>query len=512
MVASVAPNTTVKRNVIYNILGGSWAILLNLLAARVIIRQLGPEAYGLASFGTTLQVLFALFDLGVSITVTREVATDTSESHRQSHRLVQTAVSIYWMVAGCIGLVLVIAAPWIVRHWFTFKTLDLDTATTAFRGLSLATAFNWPMAAYVSTLTGMQRLGAVNRVRVISVTSYLGGGIILLYLTPDLTVYMAWNALTSLFALALYAMTTYRILPGLPKRPLIFWPVLRHVWQFASQMYLISLLALLFTQTDRFLIGKVLLASQLGFYNIAMTIVTGLGTVQIFISSALMPAMAADFGRGDRVMLHTHYYKLTQTLVYLTTLPVFASIFYGRDLLALWTTAETAQGAYRALGLLAFGLLVNTAVSASYNLSVATGHASYPLRVNLVAVLPYVAILFVLVTNFGIEGAALTWLLLNLYYLVTLMPLVQKRIMVESVWTWLSTGFLPYLAAAFVCFGVGWQLGESLQWAGKPHAWLIFMLCSLAYLGTGYRLLDAGIRNDVQQAFGQILNRFGWSA
>lgn len=511
MVASVAPNTTIKQNVIYNILGGSWAILLNLLAARVIIRQLGPEAYGLASFGTTLQVLFALFDLGISVTVTREVATDTSEDHRQSQRLVQTAVSIYWMVAGSIGLLLVLAAPWIVRHWFTFEALDLDTATTAFRGLSLATAFNWPMAAYVSTLTGLQRLGAVNRVRVISVTSYLGGGVILLYLVPDLAVYMAWNALTSLIALSLYATTTYRLLPGLPVHPRIFRPVLRHIWQFASQMYLISLLALLFTQTDRFLIGKVLLASQLGFYNIAMIVVTGIAAVQIFIGSALMPAMAADFGRGDLVMLHKHYYKLTQTVVYLTTLPVFVSIFYGQDLLALWTTAETAEGAYRALGLLAFGSLLNAGVGACYNLAVATGNVGYLLRVNLTALLPYVAILFALVMNFGIEGAALTWVLLNLYYLVTLMPLAQKRIMVEPVWTWLSTGFLPYLAAAVVYFSVGWQLGRLLGWAGTLQVWLICALCSLAYLGTGYRLLDAGIREGLQQTFGQILIRLGRS-
>jgi O-antigen/teichoic acid export membrane protein len=507
MVASVAPNTTIKRNIVFNVVGGSWAILLNLLATRVIIRQLGPEAYGLASFGTSLQVLFALFDLGFSITVIREVAQDTSENHHKSHSLVQTALSIYWLVAGSIGLALVITAPWIVRHWFTFETLDLKVATTAFRGLCLATAFNWPIALYVSSLTGLQRMDVVNGVRVISVTSYLGGGIVLLYLVPDLTVYMIWNALTSLMALGLYATATHRMLPGLSMRPRISWPVLQHIWQFASQLYLISLLSMLFTQTDRFLIGKILIATQLGFYNTAVTIITGVAAIQTFISSALMPAMAADVGRGDVAVLHKHYYKLTQILVYLVTLPVFVSIFYGRDLLSLWTTTETAAGAYRALGLLAFGSLINAALSPCYNLFVATGNVGYPLRVNLIAVIPYVAILFALVTSFGIVGAALAWLLLNIYYLVTFMPITQKRILGDPPSKWFLEGLVPYLTTALISFAVGQLIVRLLQWPGTIQVWSICALSSLVYIVIGYRLLDLTIRQDLRRMFWNTLER-----
>src|SRR4051794_15738275 len=97
---------SVKRNIVFNVFGGVWTIFLNLVAIRFELRILGPEAYGLISFGTSLQVLFTLFDLGLSTTVVREVAGDNSPGREKSRELVQVVAFIYWTVAIIVGLVL----------------------------------------------------------------------------------------------------------------------------------------------------------------------------------------------------------------------------------------------------------------------------------------------------------------------------------------------------------------------------------------------------------------------
>ena len=54
--------------------GKTWAVLLQLLLVPQYIRLLGIEFYGLVGFYMTLQAAFQILDLGVSQTVTRELA------------------------------------------------------------------------------------------------------------------------------------------------------------------------------------------------------------------------------------------------------------------------------------------------------------------------------------------------------------------------------------------------------------------------------------------------------
>ena len=69
---------SVKRNVAANVVGGLWNIGLNLVVVPVQIRILGPEAFGLISFMATLQTILSVLDLGLTLTVIRDVAADQS--------------------------------------------------------------------------------------------------------------------------------------------------------------------------------------------------------------------------------------------------------------------------------------------------------------------------------------------------------------------------------------------------------------------------------------------------
>lgn len=93
----MAPN--VKRNVIYNVLGGAWSIGLNLVLVRVQLQTLGPEAYGLISFGQTLMLMNTLFDFGLSTTLVRSIAAE----RERALAFVRSAAALYWLCAVSIG-------------------------------------------------------------------------------------------------------------------------------------------------------------------------------------------------------------------------------------------------------------------------------------------------------------------------------------------------------------------------------------------------------------------------
>jgi O-antigen/teichoic acid export membrane protein len=71
---------------------------------------MGVEAYGLVGFFATLQSLLVLFDLGMSTTVTRELARYSSLLGREQEirDLTRTLEMIYWSIGGFIAIIVLL--------------------------------------------------------------------------------------------------------------------------------------------------------------------------------------------------------------------------------------------------------------------------------------------------------------------------------------------------------------------------------------------------------------------
>src|SRR5690242_8469307 len=122
---------SVKRNVAANVIGGVWNIALNLVVVPVQIRILGAEAYGLVSFMATLQTILSVLDLGLTVTIIRDVAADQSPRRQDSRELVQTALTLYAIVGLVFGIILALGADWFARNWLNRESLSPEYAAAA---------------------------------------------------------------------------------------------------------------------------------------------------------------------------------------------------------------------------------------------------------------------------------------------------------------------------------------------------------------------------------------------
>lgn len=474
--------------------GGIWIILLNLLAVRFQLHILGAEAYGLISFGATLQLFFSLFEMGISTLIIREVAKDRSPGLETSRALIQTAVVIFWTVALSLGTIIFLASTWLVTNWITLEHISPVEAIFVVRMWAIALAFNHPMLLYFGLMAGLQRLDIANLVKAGVITAYLGGGIVLLLLTQSMTVYMIWNAATSIGGVVVYVVIVQRLVKGTILRPRFSLAAVRGMWRVSLQLSLNIIFTIIFMQLDNLLISRLLPVKQLGFYVAAYTIITGIVFLQGFITSAFMPALSADYGRGDMLTMRARYYKLTQLLVYLIGLFTCAGIFYGRDLLLLWTTPETATGAYRTLGILVFGALLNSSIASAYTICVVTDNVRFATRVNFGVVWIYVPALYLLTRTLGIEGAALAYVLLNAYYVATFAVVVQRYVLKDRLMAWFIRTLIPFFALGFI-FGLGYLLGQQVD--NPLLRGSIYVANVVVYLVLGFSLLDQSIKNTV---------------
>ena len=485
---------SVKRNVLYNILGGVWSIGLNLLLVRAQLQTLGAEAYGLISFGQTLMLMNTLFDFGLSTTLVRSLAADHSEQHSQTAAFVRSAAAIYWMCAFVIGALIFLAAEPLALSWLRLEQLTPAEAVAALRLWAVAIAFNHLMYLYVAFLSGVQRLDLLNAVKVLYISVYQGGGALLLLATGDLLGFMLWNALTSAIGAVLYGAAVRRARGYLLKMPRLAWSAVQPMLRQMSGVYGTVILSLILIQVDRLFISRLLPLTQLGFYNTAFIIIQGIGTLQGFLNTALLPALASDHGAGDREAFVRHMRRLLQVMLYLIAPLVFACIAFGRELLLLWTTPEAADGAFRAMALLALGSLLNTISSADYTAATATANADVIVRVNLWLTAPYVLLMYGSIVLLNIEGAALAWTALNFAYLFTQQPAVHRRLFGAYRVGWLARNAAPFLLINALIFGA-MQALYSASFSGDLLASLLFTATALLLsFAACAALLDSDLR------------------
>lgn len=496
----------IVRNVTANAFGGIWAIVLGLVAIPIQIRILGTEAYGLIGFITTMQVILVVFDLGLPATVVREIALNRDSEHQFSRALIQTCSTLYWIIALIVGVLFILASDWIAFHWLHVETIPAEVVAQALRLLAIYIIFLWPLNIYISTIAGLQRFDILNLLKIINTTSVQLGGIAVLLLTHNLYAFIGWLLLNAIVFLVIHIWMCFRLLPGLSLLPKISIPVIKRIWKFSFDLNLISTLSVVYTQTDRVLISALLPLRMLGYYNAAYNISRQTGTIQEFMNTAIAPALAAKAEKEKPEALSSFYFRYAQMLVYIVALPSFVLIFFGSEVLNLWVGREIANGGAVALSLLSIGFLLNSSMSTCYTLAIATGHSRIPLIVNIAGLGVYLPIMFYLLTNHALEGAALGWILLNIYYLLTLMPYTQRRILKNGMVFWMTHILLPFAITGVLIFGLGRLM---LQTPVQDNRWLIVCLvCALLYTGIGFCFLDSQIRQQIINLPRQILARF----
>jgi O-antigen/teichoic acid export membrane protein len=492
-----ATGRVIGRNILANALGGSWFAILSLVIIPIQIRILGVDAYGLLAFIASLQFIFSIFDLGLSPTIAREVAIDTSPDLLHSRALLQTLSVAYGAIGLLLGGILILSAGWLVSNWLNLGLLPPESAKSALQLAGLAIMLRWPVSFLSSVLIGCGRFDILNLLKAGAATFGLLGGSLVILSSENLVVFAAWMVLAAFVEVMLYLVACFRLVPRLTLRPRVSRRSLAKISDFARDVSLISILAIVVTQSDRLLLSRLAPIETLGYYSLAYNVLLGLTLAQGFITSALFPSFAAKQHSGARDELVSDFNWATQGLVYIYTLPIGALTFFGYDILRIWTSAETATNAAQILSILAPGFLLNASLSIAYTLAVATGNTRIVIRANLMALVFFLPILFLAIVRWGGVGAAGAWLLLNLLYFVTLLPPVQEHIAGQSTRSWLRQNLLPFLVLGVLSFGIGRSAITLARWHGDLAIWFVLAVSALMYGLGGLWLLNPALRRQV---------------
>jgi len=481
--------STLKKNVLANFGGIAWAGLIQLVFVPLYIKFLGMEAFGLIGFFLTLQVLLSVLDLGLSTTLNRELACRSANGNAQETRdLVRTMEWIYWSIAIVIAAGIIVVAPWIARSWVNVNGLSVQSVQRAIVLMGLVAAAQWPYSLYFGGLMGLQKQVLVNTIRASMATIQAVGAVLVLWLiSQSIEAYFIWQIVIVGIQTVLTGYFLRSSLPKSAKAAAFNRDLLRQCWRFAAGMTGISAVAIILTQTDKVILSKLLSLEQFGYYMLAFTMGSALIFLASPVSTALFPKMSELVVAGKTEELGCLYHKGCQA-VSLFVFPVGILIaLFPKEILMLWTgNPVIVENAHLLLSLVVVGFILNALVMMPYMLQLAYGWTSLAFYQNIVAIIILIPLLFLLIQYLGIIGGAIAWILLNIGYMIFLIPIMHRHLLPGDMWRWYSVDVgLP--AACCVVIGVMLKMNfaDNLTSIMKLVALTItfgsmFLVCALA--------------------------------
>lgn len=441
---------SIKKSIVANLIGKVWSAVIAILLVPQYVKYLGIESYGLIGFYATLIGSMTVLDLGLSVTLNRELARYKSENRpvKDIRDLAFSLERIYWLIGVIICLSIISLSGFIANHWVRVETLPLPLVKKSVMLMGAVIAFQWPISLYSGGLTGLEKQVLNNVITVVMTTLRAAGVILILkYFSPTIHAFFLWQALISLLFVITIRWSLWAKLPAYSEKPVFSKIQLQMVWRFAAGMAGISFITFFISQIDKIVLSKILPLSQFGYYTLAFTAATSVSLIIGPVSLTFFPrftSLVASNSNDELKRLYHQACRLMSTLIF----PVcFVLLFFTKDIMNIWTrNIVTTENTYRMVQLLITGSIFNSLMVMPYNLLIANGWTKFTLYQNTIAAIVLVPLLFLWTNLYGAIGATFVWIIVNAGYVFISQPIMHRKVLKGELLRWyIYDTFLPML-------------------------------------------------------------------
>ena len=197
---------SLKRNVVANYLGQAWVALMALAFVPVYIGFLGMEAFGLIGLFAVIQTWLTLLDMGMTPTLTREMARYEAGEHsvQSVADLLRTLELLCVGFAALIGGGLFLSAGWLAHQWLRAEGLTPEAIESAIRVAAIVVALRFVESLYRGAIYGLQRQVWFNVVNAgVSTARSVGMIAVLVWVAPTIEAFLIWQAIWAAIPVAL---------------------------------------------------------------------------------------------------------------------------------------------------------------------------------------------------------------------------------------------------------------------------------------------------------------------
>jgi O-antigen/teichoic acid export membrane protein len=437
--ALLSGQTSVRLNLSANLVSKILGTVVSLAVVPTYIRVLGVAGYGVIGIWATLETLTKLFDLGISPTMTRELAVGVRRTEETQHvrDLVRTLEVIFWTLGVLIGAAMVLGAPLIATRWLRSSQLSAGQLCASLQLIGILIFCRWPQSFYASGLTGLERQVLQSWMEFfLTIVRSVGAVVVLVFVSPTIFAFLVWQIAINVVGTALGAAALWWSLPA-GRAPRFRPNLLTQVWRFAGGVTAIALVSMLLNDLDKLVVSGFVSLEDFGYYTLASRMAGMLYLIASSIFAAVYPAFVRLATEQNEVRLAEFYHRSAQTLSLLIFPTAITAAFFANPLIFAWTgNPQIADHAAVIAALLIIGTAFHCTEFLPYAAQLAHRWTSLAFWINLAYVPVTTALLVMFTRKFGGVGAAIVWLLIATSYYATQIPLMHRKILKFQAQQW----------------------------------------------------------------------------
>ncbi|NOZ51521.1 MAG: flippase [Gammaproteobacteria bacterium] len=478
------------RNVVWNLLGVGTPLLVAIVAIPILIDGLGVARFGVLTLAWMVVGYFSLFDLGLGRALTKLVAEKLGNGHDDEIPSIFWTAMLLMAALGVLGAVVVAAlSPWLVGSVLEIPSELQSETLTAFYLLAASIPIVISATGLRGVIEAHQRFGLVNAVRMpLGVFTFIGPVVVLPF-SNSLVPVVAVLVVARLVSWCAYAVLCLKVDPALRHRVGIHRAMVRPLISFGGWMTITNIVGPLMVYMDRFLIGAAVTMTAVAYYATPYEVVTKLWIIPGALMGVMFPAFAAAIVQ-DRTRA-ARLFQRAVNYIFLSLFPVVLIVVtFAHEGLTLWLGDEFANNSSLVLQLLAVGVFINSHAHVPSGLVQGAGRPDLTAKLHLIELPFYLLILWWLIGDYGIIGAAIAWVLRVAVDTVILFVMAHRLLPTVSPFT-----RRPVLIAGMALFVLG--LGAMVPGLVMKGVYLLLVLLIFAAV-SWFILLATDERNMIR--------------
>lgn len=457
-------------------MGKFWGILVVLFLTPYIVNRLGVERYGIWALITSLVGYVGFLDLGVGGSYARYISEYyTQKDYSRINQVINTGF-LFCLVQA---FILILLALFFAEPVLVFLKLDPSTYPEIIFVFFLGVViFSLSNATFVfgSVQTGLQRMDLTNIVSVILTIPYALGVITSLELGYGLKGLMILVGIMWIIQTLVNFYIAKKILSGFSFNPFLFKrKMFAELLRFGIKLQISRLSHLVSFQVDKLLITYFLSVGMVTFYDLGSKVTDTIRKLPLLLVSALVPASAEIFAKGDEEGLSRLYFRGSKYL-FAVSAPLFLFILACSDMIINVWVGPKYQLASSVIRILSIGYFFNLITGVASSLALGIGRPEFEMKYGILMSILNFSLSLILIIKFGfygvLVGTAFSLTLGSLYFFRLFHGYTKEPL--KNLWSWikkpLTGAFL--LSALFYIFN---QLTNAIALTDHRFTGLLFL-------------------------------------
>ena len=396
----------------YNLLGYSIPIFFAVIFIPYLINGLGKERFGILSLIWSLIGYSSFLDLGIGRGLTKVISEKIGLNQTDEiPTFFWTSLTLMFVVSFTICFVFIQFLPSALNKYLNVSSkIKFETYS-----IFLAVIISFPIITTTSALRGVleayQKFKTINLIRVILGISTFGVPLIVLLITNSLFWIVISLILVRILVWFAYLIFSFRINENILQNIRFSFKNIKPLLKFGFWISLANIVGPLVLYSDKFIIGVLLSATAITYYATPFEMITKLLIISSALVSVLFPVFSANFitNKELSIQIFVRAIKYVFMIVYPIVMVV---IIFAKEIMGAWLGSDFSNHSYFILQILSIGILMNSLSVIPNIFFQGAGKPKIPTLLNLLELPFYLLIMWLMIKNFGIKGAAITYMIM----------------------------------------------------------------------------------------------------